>query len=99
MLQSHGPTGKIDVVVFNSESEILTMCSNHSYPRTYEDASDDFDELYSSSYDYEDEYVEEYIDSRGGIDKCMNCGRYKYNDELSYPGQTCIKGCVNPNEY
>ena len=42
---------------------------------------------------------DEYIESRGGIDKCMNCGKYKYNDELSYPGQTCIKGCVNPNEY
>ena len=39
------------------------------------------------------------INARGGIDKCMCCGRYKYNDELTYPGQVCIKKCVNPNEY
>lgn len=89
--------------------------------RTYEDASDDFDDLYDSPIeneeeldDFDDDYTpytcmhgmqgqcndcDDYEYFRGGIDKCMCCGRYKYNDELTYPGQTCIKGCVNPNEY
>lgn len=71
--------------------------------RTYEDASNDFDDLYEDWMnpisDEEREEEDAYIDSRGGIDKCMCCGRYKYNDELTYPDQTCIKGCVNPNEY
>jgi hypothetical protein len=44
------------------------------------------------------EEVEAEIDSRGGIDKCMNCGRYKYGDQLNRY-QVCSKGCVNPNEY
>lgn len=66
--------------------------------RTYEDASEDFDDLYDLPIENEKE-IDEYINSRGGIDKCMCCGKYKYNDELTYPGQTCIKGCVNPNEY
>lgn len=75
-----------------------------SNSRTYEDASDDFDDLYDDWIhpglsDEDQEKADEYIDSRGGIDKCMCCGRYKYNDELTYPDQVCIKGCVNPNEY
>lgn len=41
----------------------------------------------------------EYEEKRGGIDKCMNCGKYKYNDELNYSPQVCKKGCRNPNEY
>ena len=35
----------------------------------------------------------------GDIDKCMNCGRYKASDSLTYPDQVCKGGCVNPNEY
>lgn len=38
------------------------------------------------------------IEARGGIDKCLNCGRYKYGDQLSQH-QVCASGCVNPNEY
>ena len=44
--------------------------------------------------DREDDY--EY--SRGGLDKCLNCGKYKYGDQLS-EDQTCIIPCRNPNEY
>lgn len=39
-----------------------------------------------------------YEESRGGLDKCLNCGRYTWGDELG-ADQTCKKGCVNPNEY
>lgn len=71
--------------------------------RTYEDASNDFDDIYkdwmSPISEEEREEAEAYVNSRGGINKCMCCGKYKYNDELTYPGQTCIKGCVNPNEF
>lgn len=38
------------------------------------------------------------IDARGGIDKCLNCGGYKYGDQLN-EDQVCKKGCRNPNEY
>ena len=38
-------------------------------------------------------------EQHGGIDKCMNCGGYKWSDSLTYPDQVCKKGCVNPNEY
>lgn len=43
-----------------------------------------------------DDDYEEY--SRGGIDKCLNCGKYKFNDQLN-EDQCCKKGCINPNEY
>lgn len=33
------------------------------------------------------------------IDKCMNCGRYKATKTLTYPGQVCKSGCINPEEY
>lgn len=33
------------------------------------------------------------------IDKCQNCGRYKASETLTYPGQVCRKGCINPEEY
>lgn len=38
------------------------------------------------------------IDAMGGIDKCLNCGSYKYGNELD-KNQCCIKPCRNPNEY
>lgn len=34
----------------------------------------------------------------GGIDKCLNCGKYKWGKDLN-SSQCCSKGCVNPNEY
>lgn len=76
-----------------------------AYPsQYYSHDEDDFDDYLESrchhgnSYSDCDECDEE-INARGGIDKCMNCGKYMYNDSLTYPGQTCIKGCRNPNEY
>lgn len=44
------------------------------------------------------EECDAYIESRGDIDKCMNCGKYVYGDELN-ENQICIVGCKNPNEY
>lgn len=38
------------------------------------------------------------IEENGGIDKCLNCGRYKSGNQLNRD-QVCIKGCRNPNEY
>lgn len=38
------------------------------------------------------------IEENGGIDKCLNCGRYKYGKQLN-AFQVCIKACQNPNEY
>jgi len=38
------------------------------------------------------------IEEQGGIDKCMNCGRYRYGNQLS-AFQVCIRACSNPNEY
>jgi hypothetical protein len=67
--------------------------------QTYYESDDFWDSLDDFRSQEEIDAEDEYIESRGGIDKCMNCGKYKYNDELSYPDQTCIKGCVNPNEY
>lgn len=39
-----------------------------------------------------------YEESQGGIDKCLNCGSYKWGKQLD-KDQCCKKGCVNPNEY
>jgi hypothetical protein len=61
----------------------------------YEDDGDYED--YRTEQQREDEDV--YIESRGGIDKCMNCGRYKFNDELNYDPQVCKIPCRNPREY
>ena len=58
---------------------------------------DEYDD-YAELVDNEDE-LDDYINSRGGIDKCMNCGKYRYNDELNYSPQVCMRGCKNPNEY
>lgn len=62
-------------------------------------------------YEYDDEYIchhgkrgadcedcDAEIDANGGIDKCLNCGKYKYGNELN-EFQCCIRQCVNPNEY
>ena len=38
------------------------------------------------------------INERGGIDKCLNCGKYMYNDQLDR-NQVCLIRCRNPNEY
>lgn len=37
-------------------------------------------------------------EERGGLDKCLNCGRYCYGDQLN-EHQIHIKPCKNPNEY
>jgi hypothetical protein len=44
------------------------------------------------------EACDQEIEERGGIDKCMNCGRYMYGDQLS-EFQVCKRPCRNPNEY
>ena len=41
---------------------------------------------------------DEYIESRGGIDKCMNCGKYMHGDQLN-KDQVCKIPCRNPNEF
>ena len=38
------------------------------------------------------------IEQAGGIDKCLNCGRYKSGNQLNRD-QVCKAGCTNPNEY
>ena len=38
------------------------------------------------------------INEDGGMDKCLNCGRYKTGNQLN-ADQVCKRGCVNPNEY
>ena len=42
--------------------------------------------------------LDDEIESSGGIDKCLNCGRYKSGNQLN-KDQICSKGCQNPNEY
>ena len=37
-------------------------------------------------------------DAMGGIEKCLNCGRYKWGNQLN-KDQVCIIPCRNPNEY
>jgi hypothetical protein len=41
---------------------------------------------------------DDYEEKRGGIDKCMNCGGYKWGDQLN-EFQVCKRPCQNPNEY
>jgi len=41
---------------------------------------------------------QELADVNGGIEKCLNCGKIKWGDQLN-EHQVCSKGCVNPNEY
>jgi hypothetical protein len=38
------------------------------------------------------------IEADGGIDKCLNCGRYKSGNSLN-KDQVCKISCRNPNEY
>lgn len=38
------------------------------------------------------------MDAMGGIEKCLNCGRIKYGNQLD-KDQVCIRPCTNPNEY
>jgi len=37
------------------------------------------------------------IEADGGIEKCLNCGRYKSGNQLN-EHQVCKHGCRNPNE-
>lgn len=74
------------------------MCSLH-HDKDYND-EDDYDyagDTYKSPAEQEAE--DDYIESRGGIDKCMNCGKYMYNDQLNYSPQVCKIPCKNPREY
>ena len=38
------------------------------------------------------------LEENGGIDKCLNCGRYKSGNQLD-EWQVCRVKCHNPNEY
>lgn len=38
------------------------------------------------------------IEANGGLDKCLNCGKYKYGNQLN-KDQVCKIGCRNPQEY
>lgn len=38
------------------------------------------------------------LEADGGIDKCLNCGRYKSGNQLTQY-QVCKIACQNPNEY
>lgn len=70
----------------------------HSSKLNHVDHFDDGE--YEDLYNYIDHEAEaDYIESRGGIDKCMNCGRYKFNDQLNYSPQVCKIPCKNPQEY
>lgn len=44
------------------------------------------------------EACDEEIEAAGGIDKCLNCGRYKSGNQLNRD-QVCKIPCRNPNEY
>lgn len=78
-------------------------------PRLYNDGFDDeYDDGYPADpqpiiCQHGDELAhcercDEEIEAQGGIDKCLNCGRYKYGNQLD-KDQVCKIGCVNPNEY
>lgn len=78
-----------------------------SYRSSYRESEDDFDSPIPGfcEHGYRDgrdclacNETEDYIDSRGGIDKCMNCGKYMYNDKMTRD-QVCKIPCHNPNEY
>lgn len=64
----------------------------------------DYDDNYGrfhcvhGNYGGDCDYCDEIIEERGGIDKCMNCGSYKYGDQLN-EHQVCIRPCRNPREY
>lgn len=45
-----------------------------------------------------EEEIDQIIEDNGGLDKCMNCGKYKYGNQLN-ANQTCIRPCRNPMEY
>jgi len=47
---------------------------------------------------YECEECDAVLEADGGIDKCLNCGRYKSGNQLN-ADQVCKAGCINPNEY
>lgn len=44
------------------------------------------------------EACDDEIEAEGGIDKCLNCGRYKSGNQLNRD-QVCKIPCRNPNEY
>lgn len=72
---------------------------NHYTDAYYERDDSDYDYPDSIMSKEQEEELDDYVNSRGGIDKCMVCGRYKYGDELTGGYQHCIKPCRNPNEY
>lgn len=68
----------------------------------FTDLIDDFDSIDSfCRHGYKADQCDEcdaIIEADGGIDKCLNCGRYKSGNQLN-KDQCCKRGCVNPNEY
>ena len=65
---------------------------------------DDFDSFYESTLCHHHNPISDCskcdaeMDARGGIEKCLNCGRIKYGDQLNQD-QVCIRPCKNPAEY
>lgn len=64
----------------------------------------EFDDFADSGFDnleYEDaaraERDELYVESRGGSERCLCCGRYDYGDKLTKYG-VHAEPCRNPNE-
>lgn len=63
------------------------------------DDSDSSDSFCRHGYKYDQcDECDAIIEADGGIDKCLNCGRYKSGNQLN-ENQCCKRGCVNPNEY
>ena len=77
-------------------------------PKQFPNQYSDFDSYPDPDYDdrfchhrnwaMDCELCDEELESRGGIDKCLNCGAYKYGDELN-ADQVCKIPCRNPNEW
>lgn len=78
----------------------MSVFSSHYRENNEQDDHDDyFDNQchHGNSYSDCDECDAE-INEAGGIDKCLNCGRYKSGNQLN-KDQVCKLGCRNPNEY
>ena len=53
---------------------------------------------YHGYYGNDCQQCEEILEADGGIDKCLNCGKYKSGNQLN-KDQVCKIGCRNPMEY
>lgn len=70
----------------------------------FDDSIIDDDEVFDDSVIDDDETRarqerdEMYAESRGGVERCLNCGRYKYGDQLD-KYSVCLAPCRNPREF